>query len=70
MEAMYYAFGETDAFIIVNLPDNINAVTASLIVNASGEVKVTYTPLFTPEEIDQAADKGRQIHDTYRAPGQ
>jgi uncharacterized protein with GYD domain len=69
IEAMYYAFGETDAFIIVDLPDNISAVTASLMVNASGRVKVTYTPLFTPEEIDQAAEKGRQIPAAYRAPG-
>ena len=70
VEAMYYAFGKTDAFIIVDLPDNISAVTASLIVNASGRVKVTYTPLFTPEEIDQAAEKGKQIPASYRAPGQ
>jgi uncharacterized protein with GYD domain len=70
IEAMYYAFGETDAFIIVDLPDNASAVTASLMVNASGRVRVTYTPLFTPEEIDRAAEKGRQIHASYRAPGQ
>ncbi len=70
VEAMYYAFGETDAFIIVDLPDNVSAVTASLMVNASGRVKVTYTPLFTPEEVDQAAEKGRQIPAAYRAPGQ
>ena len=70
IEAMYYAFGETDAFIIVDLPDNVSAATASLMVNATGRVKVTYTPLFTPEEIDKAAEKGRQIRDAYRAPGQ
>jgi uncharacterized protein with GYD domain len=70
IEAMYYAFGEIDAFIIVDLPDNASAVTASLMVNSSGRVKVTYTPLFTAEEIDQAAEIGRQIHETYRAPGQ
>ena len=69
VEAMYYAFGETDAFIIVELPDNVSAVACSLMVNASGEVKVSYTPLITPEEVDQAAEKGRQIHAAYRAPG-
>jgi hypothetical protein len=41
-----------------------------LLGNASGEVKVTYTPLITPEEVDQAAEKGRQMPDAYRAPGQ
>jgi uncharacterized protein with GYD domain len=70
VEAMYYAFGNIDAFIIVDMPDNVSAVTASLMVNASGRVKVTYTPLFTPEEVDEAAEKGRQIHAAYRAPGQ
>jgi uncharacterized protein with GYD domain len=69
IEVMYYAFGETDAFIIVDLPDNASAVTASLMVNASGRVRVTYTPLFTAEEIDRAAEKGRQIPAAYRAPG-
>lgn len=69
IEAMYYAFGENDAFIIVELPDNISAAAASLIVNASGRVKVTYTQLLTPEEVDKAAEKGREITTAYRAPG-
>jgi uncharacterized protein with GYD domain len=70
LESMYFAFGETDSFIIVDLPDNASAVSASLMVNASGRVKVTYTPLFTPEEIDRAAEKGRQTRAAYHAPGQ
>jgi uncharacterized protein with GYD domain len=61
IESMYYAFGETDLFFIVDFPDNISAVTCSLLVNASGGVKVTYTLLLTPEEVDQAAEKGRQL---------
>jgi uncharacterized protein with GYD domain len=69
VEAMYYAFGETDLFSIVDLPDNVSAATCSLLVNASGRVKVSYTPLMTPEEIDQAAERGRQISAAYRAPG-
>jgi len=55
-------------FIIVDLPDNVSAVTGSLVTNASGTVKVTYTPLITPEEVDQAAEKGRQISAAYRPP--
>jgi uncharacterized protein with GYD domain len=70
LEAMYFAFGETDAFIIVDLPDNASAVTCSLVVNASGRVKITYTPLITHEEVDQAAEKGKQLSAAYRAPGQ
>jgi len=70
VEAMYFAFGETDAFIIVDLPDNASAVAASLVVNASGEVSVTYTPLLTAEEVDQAVKKGKKMSAAYRAPGQ
>jgi uncharacterized protein with GYD domain len=69
VEAMYYAFGETDLFHIVDLPDNVSAVAFSLLVNASGRVKVIFTPLITPEEVDQAAERGRQISAAYRAPG-
>jgi uncharacterized protein with GYD domain len=70
LDAMYYAFGETDAFIVVDLPDNASAAACSMVVNASGKVKVTYTPLFTPEEVDKAAEKGRKLAAAYRAPGQ
>jgi uncharacterized protein with GYD domain len=70
VEAMYFAFGETDCYIIVELPDNVSAVTCSLLVNASGKIKVTYTPLITPEEVDQADEKGRQLSAAYRAPGE
>jgi uncharacterized protein with GYD domain len=69
IEAMYYAFGETDLFLIVDLPDNISAVTCSLLANASGRIKSTCTPLLTPEEVDQAAARGREMTTAYRAPG-
>jgi uncharacterized protein with GYD domain len=69
IEAFYYAFGETDLFIIVDLPDNVSALTCSLLANASGRIKSTCTPLLTPEEVDQAAGKGRQIPTVFRAPG-
>ena len=70
MEAFYFAFGETDAFIIVDLPDTAAAVAGSLVANAAGTVRATYTPLITPEEIDQGAEKGRQLTAAYRPPGQ
>jgi uncharacterized protein with GYD domain len=70
VEAMYFALGEIDGFIIVDLPDNVSAVTCSLLVNSSGKIKVTYTPLITAEEVDRAAEKGRQLAAAYRAPGE
>jgi len=38
---------------ISETPDNVNAITGSLVANASGTVKVNMTVLITPEEVDQ-----------------
>lgn len=66
IEAFYYAFGDTDAVIIVEAPDNVTAAAVALAVNGSGMVSLRTTPLMTPEEVDQATKKSV----TYRAPGQ
>jgi uncharacterized protein with GYD domain len=65
VEAFYYAFGETDLFIIGDVPDHVSAAALSLSVNATGTATVRVTVLLTPEEIDAAAQKTL----TYRAPG-
>lgn len=57
LESMYYAFGPSDFYIIVDVPDHASAAAASLIASASGAVRVSTTVLMTPEEIDQAAKK-------------
>jgi uncharacterized protein with GYD domain len=66
MEAFYYAFGESDAFVIADIPDNVTATAVALAVNASGAVRAKTTVLITPEEVDQAIKKTVK----YRAPGQ
>ncbi len=66
VEAYYFAFGDNDFYIIVDTPDNVSTTAASLIVNASGAVKVKTVVLLTPEEVDQAAKKTVD----YRPPGQ
>jgi uncharacterized protein with GYD domain len=66
VEAFYFAFGDIDAFVVVDAPDNITAAAVAIAVNASGAVSATTTPLLTPEEVDQATKKSV----TYRAPGQ
>ncbi len=65
LEAFYYAFGETDVFVLVDLPDSQSAAALSLVVNAAGGAELSVTPLITPEEIDAACKKPV----TYRAPG-
>ena len=65
IEAYYYAFGDSDLYIIADLPDNATAAALVLTVTATGTVTVKTTVLLPPEEIDQAAKKTP----TYRAPG-
>jgi uncharacterized protein with GYD domain len=66
LEAFYYAFGETDAYVIAELPDNATTAALSLTVSASGAAVVKTTVLMTPEEVDEAAKKTP----SYRPPGQ
>ena len=66
VEAFYYAFGDTDLFVIADAPDNVTAAALSLTVNAAGAATCRVTVLLTPEEIDAAAKKSP----SYRPPGQ
>jgi uncharacterized protein with GYD domain len=66
LEAFYYAFGPTDVYLIVDVPDSVTAAALSLAVNQSGAVQLRTHVLITPEEMDQAAKTSVK----YRAPGQ
>lgn len=65
LEAFYYAFGNDDFVIIVDLPSNVDATALSLAANASGAVESGITVLITPEEVDQATKKTVK----FRPPG-
>lgn len=64
VEAWYYAFGETDLFVILDLPDAQTAAAFSLVVHAAGPAQIATIPLLTAEDIDAAAKKPVP----YRAP--
>jgi uncharacterized protein with GYD domain len=66
VDSFYYAFGEIDEYVIIDLPDNVSMAAASLTVSASGAAMVKTTVLVTPEEIDEAVRKSP----SYRPPGQ
>jgi uncharacterized protein with GYD domain len=65
IESFYYAFGDTDVFVIADLPDNGAAAAASLALAGSGAVTNKITVLLTPAEIDAAVKKSG----TYTPPG-
>lgn len=62
VEAIYFALGETDAYMIVNLPNHVSASAYALETNATGNVSVRTTVLLTPEEIDQATQMMAKFH--------
>jgi len=65
LDAFYYAYGPDDAVIIADLPDANSSIALSLTVNATGAVRLSTTPLISPEEIDSATKKTVK----YKAPG-
>ena len=66
LEAYYFAFGETDVYVIVDGIDNTTAAAFSMGIAQSGALSsVKTTVLMTPEEIDAAGKKTM----SYRPPG-
>ena len=65
LEAFYFAFGDRDVYVIVDLPDNESATAVALTANAAGGVALRTVVLLTPEEVDAAAKRSVE----YRPPG-
>ena len=65
VESFYFAFGENDFFVTVELPNNAAAASGAMSVAAGGGAGVRTTVLLTPEEVDAAI----KLSPSYRAPG-
>jgi len=65
LESFYYAFGDRDVFVLIEVPDNASAARVATAVTASGAGSVKTTVLLSPKEIDQI---GKSTPD-YRPPG-
>ena len=65
LEAFYYAFGDIDAYVVVDVPDAISAAAVALAVNQGGGASVKTVVLISPEDMDKAGKKAVD----YRAPG-
>lgn len=53
LEGFYFAFGENDAYVITEGPDNATAAAISLAIT-TGAVRTKTIILLSPEELDQA----------------
>ena len=65
LESLYFAFGDSDVYLIVDVPSNADMAAVAMTVGASGAVSTKTTVLMTPEEIDGASEKTVE----YRPPG-
>ena len=59
------SFGANDAYVIVDMPDNVSLAAAVLAVNSSGGATAKTVVLLTPEEVDEACRK----RPDYQPPG-
>jgi len=63
----WFAFGESDAVLIVQMPDNVSAAAASLAASAGGAVKSLKTSVLM--SVDEAMQAMRKAGGAgYRAP--
>jgi uncharacterized protein with GYD domain len=65
LEAFYFTFGDDDAILIVDVPDNEAALAIGMAVGASGAVRSRTTVLIPIEDVDRAVK--RELH--FRPPG-
>ncbi len=65
LESMYWAFGDDDVYVTVDLPNNTSAAAMGLVTSAAGGVRTSTIVLLSPDEIDEAIRQNVE----YRAPG-
>jgi uncharacterized protein with GYD domain len=68
LHGFWYAFGEHDAYWLVEAPDNVSMAAVALAITGGGALSSLETiVLLTVEETIEALHKAEQIR--YRAPG-
>jgi uncharacterized protein with GYD domain len=65
IESFNFAFGGTDAYVIVEMPDDVSAAAAAMAVSAGGGATARTVVLLSAAQLDAAAKK----ETTYRPPG-
>lgn len=65
LDSFHFAFGDVDAYVIVDLPNDEAAAAAAFTVGASPMTKLKTVKLLTLDEADAAISRSV----SYRAPG-
>lgn len=53
----FFAVGEYDFVLIVDVPDNATGLVAPILTGSSGTVRVLTVPLLSPSEMDEVCSK-------------
>jgi uncharacterized protein with GYD domain len=68
LKGLWYAFGSSDGFALIEAPDNFTSAGISIAINASGAFrKFETTVLMTQDELLKALSKAQDV--SYVAPG-
>jgi uncharacterized protein with GYD domain len=68
LKELWYAFGDYDAYALIEAPDNATAASVALAVASSGAFsRFETTPLLSMEETIEARKKAKAV--AYRPPG-
>ena len=65
LDSFHFAFGDVDAFVVCDLPDDEAAAAIAFTVGASASVQVRTIKLLTVEQADAAINRSV----AYRPPG-
>jgi uncharacterized protein with GYD domain len=65
LDAIYYALGKYDVYVIADFPDAASVAAMGIATSATGLVHTHTTALLTVDEADRAVEKAVK----YRAPG-
>ena len=65
LDAVYFALGDDDVFVIVDLPSHVQVSSLCIAVGASGMANTRTVSLLTVAEMDKALGEGLK----YRPPG-
>ena len=65
LDAVYYALGDDDVFVVVDMPSAVHVAALCVAVGASGMVSTRTVPLLTVAEMDKALGESTK----YRPPG-
>jgi uncharacterized protein with GYD domain len=68
LEGLWYAFGKSDGFALIEAPDNVTGASLAIAITASGAFRTFETTvLMTQDELLEALRKAQDV--AYVAPG-